>query len=295
MSAAAAAGTSQSSPSQSPIAIAAPEWRGEVAQRIRSYRARRNGEPEESESEMPQTALPFDAETEKTVAAIEDEMDDPLQAALASAASRAAELPALAEAEPANRAEPKIYERLEIDVSRPAATEVTDAPLPANARRYEGVLDPRSEPVYPVASLELRRRAGIIDATILALASLAIFSGFVALGGRFGAGKTEILICLATVGLLAAQYFTLFTIMGGTTPGMMITGLRLVSFEGDAPAPCQLIWRSIGYLISGGTAFLGYLWSMWDEDELTWHDRISQTYITPSEAAAVAEAPHTRA
>ncbi|HET9402616.1 MAG TPA: RDD family protein, partial [Candidatus Acidoferrales bacterium] len=118
---------------------------------------------------------------------------------------------------------------------------------------------------------------------------LAIFSGFIALGGRFAAGKTEVLICLATVGLLAAQYFTLFTVMGGTTPGMMITGLRLVSFEGDAPAPSQLVWRSIGYLISGGTAFLGYLWSLWDEDELTWHDRISQTYITPAEAAVTTE------
>ncbi|HET9399574.1 MAG TPA: hypothetical protein VFO34_01375, partial [Candidatus Acidoferrales bacterium] len=185
---------------------------------MRSYRARRNGDPEETENEAPQTALPFEAATDKSVPAIEDEMDDPLQAALASAASRAAELPAPTEQEPLPRTEPKIYERLEIDVSRPAVSATNEAPLPANARRYEGVLDPRTEPVYPVASLQLRRRAGIIDATILALASLAIFSGFIALGGRFAAGKTEVLICLATVGLLAAQYFTLFTVMGGTTP-----------------------------------------------------------------------------
>jgi len=50
-----------------------------------------------------------------------------------------------------------------------------------------------------------------------------------------------------------------------------------------------LIWRSIGYQISGGTAFLGYLWALWDEDKLTWHDRISQTYITPAESGHLAE------
>lgn len=268
----------------------APEWRDEVASRMRSYRARRNGDVEESDSEVPQTALPFAAAADAPISAAEDEMDDPLQAALASAATRLAEHPVAAEPELPTRSEPKIYERLEIDVSRPASSEATEAPLPANARRYEGILDPHIEPVYPVASLQVRRRAGIIDATILALASLAIFSGFIALGGRFVAGKMEILICLATVGLLAAQYFTLFTVMGGTTPGMMITGLRLVTFEGDAPTAGQLIWRSIGYQISGGTAFLGYLWALWDEDQLTWHDRISQTYITPAETS-VAESP----
>jgi len=28
---------------------------------------------------------------------------------------------------------------------------------------------------------------------------------------------------------------------------------------------------------------LGFLWSAWDEHGLSWHDRISQTYITYAE------------
>lgn len=255
---------------------------------MRSYRARRNGEPADSESEASQDALPFEASADAQ-AGVADEMEDPLQAALASAATRLAEHPQIAEPETPKPIEPKIFERLEIDVSRPANERDEEGPLPANARRFEGVLDPRTEPIYPVASLQVRRRAGIIDATILALASLAIFSGFIALGGRFEIGKMQLVICVATVGLLAAQYFTLFTVLGGTTPGMMISGLRLVTFEGDAPTPVHLIWRSIGYQISAGTAFLGYLWALWDEDALTWHDRISQTYITPAETASFAD------
>jgi len=253
---------------------------------MRSYRARRNGdsaEIAEVDESQPQTTLAFEPSPEIATEASTEEMDDPLQAALASAATRLAEAPREIQA-----AAPKIYERLDIDVSRPIENPAVES-LPANARRFEGIFDPHTEAIYPVASLEVRRRAGMLDATFLALAALAIFSVFIALGGRFALGKLELLICAATVGLLAAQYFTLFTIMGGTTPGMMITGLRLVTFEGDAPTPGQLIWRSIGYQISGGTAFLGYLWALWDEDKLTWHDRISQTYITPAESAHLAE------
>ncbi len=25
---------------------------------------------------------------------------------------------------------------------------------------------------------------------------------------------------------------------------------------------------------------LGFLWALWDEDQLSWHDRISQTFVT---------------
>jgi len=40
------------------------------------------------------------------------------------------------------------------------------------------------------------------------------------------------------------------------------------------------VWRSFGYLLSGAALMLGFFWAFWDEDRLTWHDRISQTYVT---------------
>jgi uncharacterized RDD family membrane protein YckC len=61
-----------------------------------------------------------------------------------------------------------------------------------------------------------------------------------------------------------------------------------VGFNGSAPAPRQLILRSFGYLISAGMGLLGFLWAFWDEDHLTWHDRISQTYIVSTEDMAKA-------
>jgi uncharacterized RDD family membrane protein YckC len=87
----------------------------------------------------------------------------------------------------------------------------------------------------------------------------------------------------ATFALFYAQYFALFTVFGGSTPGMMLRGLRVRGFDGAMPTSRQMVWRSVGYLISAATCFLGFVWALWDDDQLTWQDRISQTYVTPIE------------
>ncbi len=66
----------------------------------------------------------------------------------------------------------------------------------------------------------------------------------------------------------------------------MLRGLQVVSFDGESPAPAQMAWRSAGYMLSAATCFIGFLWSMWDEDELTWHDRLSRTYLSRAETFA---------
>ena len=66
----------------------------------------------------------------------------------------------------------------------------------------------------------------------------------------------------------------------------MIRGLQVVSFSGEPPTPRQMLWRSAGYMLSAGTFFLGFLWSMWDEYSLTWHDRVSRTYLSAAQTYA---------
>ncbi len=134
--------------------------------------------------------------------------------------------------------------------------------------------------LYPVAELRERQRAGLLDATFLLVAYAGVLGLFRSLGGHFSFGKFDLSVYAVTTVLFYAQYFALFTTLGGSTPGMMLRRLRVVSFDGNAPTPRQLLWRSFGYLISVGTVLLGFLWALWDEDRLTWQDRISQTYIT---------------
>jgi uncharacterized RDD family membrane protein YckC len=134
--------------------------------------------------------------------------------------------------------------------------------------------------LFPVAELAERWRAGLLDLAFLVLSYGGFLALFASLGGRFTFGKFAALVYVATLALFYAQYFALFTLFGGATPGMLLRGLRVASFDGGEPTPRQLLWRSFGYLVSGGTVLLGFLWALWDEDRLTWQDRISQTYVT---------------
>src|SRR5258708_32542968 len=106
---------------------------------------------------------------------------------------------------------------------------------------------------------------------------------FGSLGGQFTLSKLNAAVCATTFAIVYLQYFALFTTFGGTTPGMMMRGLKVVSFSGEPPTPRQMLLRSVGYLISAGTFFLGFLLAVWDEDELTWHDRLSRTHLTPDQ------------
>jgi uncharacterized RDD family membrane protein YckC len=140
---------------------------------------------------------------------------------------------------------------------------------------------------YPVAAMDQRRLSGLIDAACLLFACGGFLALFGSLGGHFAFSKLSSAVYAASFAIVYLQYFSLFTVFGGTTPGMMLRGLRVVDFSGEEPTPRQFLLRAAGYMLSAGTFFLGFLWSQWDEDELTWHDRISHTYL--SSASSIAE------
>jgi uncharacterized RDD family membrane protein YckC len=151
--------------------------------------------------------------------------------------------------------------------------------------------------LYPVASIDDRRLAAIIDLCCLLFAYGGFLVLFGSLGGHFTLSKLSAAVYTTTFTIVYLQYFALFTIFGGTTPGMMMRGLQVASFSGEPPTPKQMLLRSAGYLLSAGTFFLGFLWAMWDEDELTWHDRLSRTYLSAAETFADIEtssAAHSR-
>ena len=104
---------------------------------------------------------------------------------------------------------------------------------------------------------------------------------FTALGGRLGWNRVDAMVTCATLVLFYAQYFALFSVFGGSTPGSRCCVESVViTFDGSVPTSLQMGWRSLGYLISAGACFLGFFWALWDDDHLCWHDRISHTYLT---------------
>jgi uncharacterized RDD family membrane protein YckC len=236
------------------------DWHQEVHSRLAAYRARRRTlrQPEG------QTALPF-----ASAASVTEAGRDPAEFVIPpvdwlppSPAVQSPDARARAERHASQARVPIAIEQPSLDWSGAAHA-------------------PSAQLLRPAASLSERRLAGLIDAAFLLFTFGGILALFCALGGRFTLTRLDAAITVATLGLFYAQYFTLFTVFGGSTPGMMLRGLRVVSFEGDTPSPRQMLWRSFGYLISAGAFMLGYLWALWDEDHLCLQDRISQTYLTP--------------
>jgi uncharacterized RDD family membrane protein YckC len=175
-------------------------------------------------------------------------------------------------------------ERFEISIPNlESASAASHAHWPAAQQLGAGSTD---APPHSVASLPERRRAAMLDLGLLLFSYGGMLALFTVLGGRVGFNKLDLAVVGATFALFYAQYFALFTIFGGSTPGMMLRGLRVVSFDGGMPTSRQMVWRSFGYLISAGMCFLGFVWALWDDDQLCWHDRISHTYLTPIEEIA---------
>lgn len=166
------------------------------------------------------------------------------------------------------------------------------APVSANAEPDSHSQPPQGSPgLYPVAPIEERRLAGMIDVACLLFAYGAFLTLFGSLGGQFTLSKFNAAVYSIAFAIVYFQYFSLFTVFGGTTPGMMLRGLRVVDFSGEQASPRQMLLRAAGYLLSAGTFFLGFLWAMWDEDSLTWHDRLSHTYLSSADTLAEMEMP----
>ena len=173
-------------------------------------------------------------------------------------------------------------DHLEIDVAQPSLNFTSAHYYPSDFPiSTTGIFSWSDSPHSPAAPLTDWALAGIIDAALLVFFYGGFLALFWALGGRFTVSKLVATITAATFGLLYAQYFLLFTVFGGATPGMMARGLRAASFDGADPARTQLLWRGFGYPASAAIGLLGFAWSIWDQDHLTWHDRISQTYLVP--------------
>ena len=253
-----------------------PTWRGELANRVEAYRVRRRRvSPDSAQSQLPfaEPAAPVPNQTSVAVAEQPTPAEEDFSFTIAI--GRIA-------------AEPRPGDgRMLIDVSIPArADDLSDGTAERMPRGQTGI--------YPVASLGNRRLAGIIDAVCLLFACGGFLALFGSLGGQFTLSRLTAAVCMTALAIVYLQYFALFTIFGGTTPGMMCRGLQVVSFSGDAPTPRQMLLRSAGYLLSAGTCFLGFFWALWDEDELTWHDRISHTYLSSAQTYADIES-HTAA
>jgi uncharacterized RDD family membrane protein YckC len=243
-------------------------WRGELSQRMEAYRIRRKRVPNTAQSQFTFDEPSAETTSPTSVTVVEPPASVVEDFSFTIAIGRPSKKPVLSES------------RMVFDVSLPP-----DSKTSAQTQVGE---DGRESPpdLHPLASIDDRRLAALIDFCCLLFAYGGFLMLFGSLGGQFTLNKLNAAVYATAFAIVYLQYFALFTIFGGTTPGMMMRSLQVVSFSGEPPTPRQMLLRSAGYMLSAGTFFLGFLWAMWDEDELTWHDRLSRTHLSAVETFA---------
>ena len=254
-----------------PAAAVAPEWKQQVAERLEQFqqkRIRRHDPAGEEKSEE----VPRPDPTQK-VLAFEDFAAQKIEPLIV-------ELPKLAPLERraacfSGAARPSTGVQPEAPASKAPPSEQ----LPRQAVARDVVC------ASAVAPLELRSLAAALD---LALATVAIglfWGTFHLLGGALHFNqKAGSAIGLAAAGVVAF-YFFLYTVYASETPGLQWMGLCVLDHDGYPPKAGQRLVRALGMLLSAAALGLGYLWALADEEGLTWHDRMSKTFVTREAAA----------
>jgi uncharacterized RDD family membrane protein YckC len=132
---------------------------------------------------------------------------------------------------------------------------------------------------FELAPLSRRVMAFMVDASFI----LATFLSIAMLFGshaRQMPGLRTVELCSA-LGLLAiaAGYQALFLAFAKATPGMWYAGIALSTLDGCHTSRAQRCGRLTALLLSVSPLGLGVAWALFDDAHLTWHDRLSKTYL----------------
>ena len=126
----------------------------------------------------------------------------------------------------------------------------------------------------------IRRVAAMLYDGLLVLALLFLTTlPFIAIRGGDPVEGNENLAYQLTIGLVIYGFFVGFWSRSGRTLGMQSWRLQLEAEDGSEVGISTASIRFFAALLSLLPAGLGFLWSLWDKDKLTWHDRISKTRI----------------
>jgi len=126
----------------------------------------------------------------------------------------------------------------------------------------------------------IRRIAAMLYDGLLILALLFLATlPFIALRGGEPVEGNENFVYRVVLGLVVYVFFVGFWTRSGRTLGMQSWRLQLESTDGGDIGLASANIRFFAAIVSWLPAGLGFFWSLWDKERLTWHDRLSATHI----------------
>lgn len=134
-------------------------------------------------------------------------------------------------------------------------------------------------PQVQPASANRRVLAAAVDMALVAGVVLGVAMTVVAKTAALPSLRTIELWTLLGMLVVGALYQVGFLSFAKATPGMLYAQIRLCTLEGEAPTRRQRNARLVAMLLSVLPIGFGIVWAIFDDDHLTWHDRLSQTYL----------------
>ena len=155
------------------------------------------------------------------------------------------------------------------------------APLPQPSRRLETPVEPAIYCTAPVAIIESRLYACFFDFAVpqIGLGFFLLTIGVLLPEAKLASyAPAHLLLPTALLGIF---YRLLFCLGDRDTLGVQWAGLRILHFDGRRPTRRERFSRLASGCLSAIACGLGLFWALFDEEHLTWHDRISCTFPTP--------------
>ncbi len=143
----------------------------------------------------------------------------------------------------------------------------------------EAAMEERRAPRIEAAPASRRLLAVVVDVTLIAGAILGAAYAAASKAAELPGLRTLELGSAAALLLAGALYLALFFTLARATPGMRYARIRLCTLEGHVPTRAQRSARLAAMLLSVLPVGVGLAWAIFDDDHLTWHDRLSGTYL----------------
>jgi uncharacterized RDD family membrane protein YckC len=128
------------------------------------------------------------------------------------------------------------------------------------------------------APFSWRSMAAVVDFALILGVFLLVAVGAATQMKTLPSPRVMEVLSVAALLVLGALYQVIFFAIGQATPGMRYAHLSLCTFEDEKPTKAQLRSRLWALLLSVLPLGLGLAWAIFDEDHLSWHDRLSGTY-----------------
>jgi uncharacterized RDD family membrane protein YckC len=138
---------------------------------------------------------------------------------------------------------------------------------------------PAAAPAMQLAPMSRRLLATVVDSSLIVGAFLGAAVEAASKAKELPALHVIEIGSLVTLVAIGVLYKVVFYTLARATPGMKYARISLCTLSDARPGCAQRCGRLGALLLSLLPVGLGVVWALFDEDHLSWHDRLSRTYV----------------